>query len=243
MNARILEDLGLTKAEIAAYVALLELGSSGAGAVVKRSGLQNSTTHRALNSLAGKGLISFVMEGRRKVYQATDPDHFYDFMEDKKKQFEEVLPELKRMQAASKSESDATVYRGKRGITEAYNRLLGCGGKEYLTFGGGRRVTYDVMGEDWWKRLHSKRIKLGIAARQVFDETILEFGRELNRRPLSRVRFLSQAFEQLSETVIIGDCVAMAIFSDNPYAILIRDRELADSYRKNFEILWKKARR
>ena len=241
MDAKILEDLGLTRAEIAVYIALLELGSSGAGAVVQRSGLQNSTTHRALNSLEDKGLISFVMEGRRKVYQATDPDHFYDFMENKRKQFEEVLPELKRMQAASKSENGATVYRGKRGIIEAYNRLLGCGGKEYLTFGGGKRVTYDVMGPDWWTRLHDKRIKLGIPARQVFDESILEFGRALNRRPLSKVRFLSAAFEQLSETVITGDCVAITIFSDNPYAILIRDGDLADSYRKNFELLWKKS--
>lgn len=243
MDAAILEDLGLTNAEIKTYIALLELGNGSAGPILKKTGLQNSVVHRALNSLAEKGIISFIVQGKRRVYQATDPDHFFEFIEDKKRRFEEILPELKKRQRASMQTTEATVYRGKRGIDEIYNRLLNCGGKEYLTFGGGKRVTYDVMGEGWWRHLHTKRIGKKILARQVFDETIEKFGRELNRRPLSSVRFLSQEFEQLTETIIIGDCVALVMFTESPYGVLIRDPAVAESYRKNFEILWSKARR
>jgi sugar-specific transcriptional regulator TrmB len=239
----ILEDLGLTKAEINVYVSLLELGTASAGLILQRCGLQNSVTHRALNSLIEKGLISFIVEGKRKRYQATDPDFFYDFIEDKKKRFELVLPELKKRQDAAATENDATIFKGKRGINQIYNRLLSSGGNEYLTFGGGKRVTHEVMGEDWWTLLHSKRIARGIKARQVFDETIKEFGERLNKRPLSRVRFLSQEFEQLTETIICGDLVGIVMFTENPYGILIRDKTVANSYRKNFEILWEKAKK
>ncbi|MEK6979418.1 MAG: helix-turn-helix domain-containing protein [Candidatus Micrarchaeota archaeon] len=243
MKEDILEDLGLSKAEIKVYISLLELGSSSAGAILQKCGLQNSVTHRALNSLIEKGLISYITEGKRKTYQATSPDFFYDFIEDKKTRFELLLPELKKKQEGAEARSEAMVYKGKKGINEIYNRLLNSGEKEYLTFGGGKRVTYEVMGEDWWKLLHSKRIARGIRARQVFDETIRKFGDELNKRPLSRVRFLSQEFEQLTETVIVGECVAIVMFTENPYGILIRDKSVADSYRKNFEILWEKARK
>ncbi|VVC04762.1 Sugar-specific transcriptional regulator TrmB [Candidatus Bilamarchaeum dharawalense] len=243
MDTGILEDLGLTPAEIKVYISLLELGSSGANLILLRSGLQNSVVHRALNSLMEKGIISFILEGKRKVYQATDPTHFFDFIEDKKLNFEKILPELKKRQRASKSETEATIYKSKRGISEIYSRLLNSGGKEYLTFGGGKTVTYEIMGEDWWNLLHAKRIAKKIPARQVFDETILDFGKELNKKPLSRVRFLSQKFEQLTETVIIGDYVAIAMFTENPYGVLIRDKTVADGYRKNFEILWQKAKR
>lgn len=241
MDTSILEDLGLTQAEIKVYVALLEIGNSSAGPLLEKSGLQNSVVHRALNSLIEKGLISFIMEGKRKIYQATDPDNFYDFIEDKKKRFEQILPELKEKQAFAKEKKEATIFHGKRGINEIYNRLLNSGGKEYNTYGGGKRVTYDVMGENWWKALHTKRIAKNIPARQVFDETIREFGEELNKRPLSKIKFLSQEFEQLTETMIIGDYVAIVIFTENPYGILIKDKIIADSYRKNFELLWKKA--
>lgn len=242
MDTTILEDLGLTPAEIKVYISLLELGNAGASAVILRSSLQNSVVHRALNSLIEKGLISFILEGNRKVYQATEPDYFYSFIDTKKKKFDQIFPELKKRQESSKSKTEATIYKGKRGISEIYSRLLNCGGKEYLTFGGGKRVTYEVMGEHWWTALHTKRISRKIRARQVFDETIREFGEALNKRPLSSVRFLPQDFEQLTETVIIGEYVAIIIFTEAPYGLLIKDPIVVEGYRKNFDILWEKAK-
>ena len=81
-----------------------------------------------------------------------------------------------------------------------------------------------------------------IRSRQVFDETIRKFGAWLNKRPLSQVRFLSQDFEQLTETVMIGEYVAIVMFTENTYGVLIKDKTVAESYRKNFEVLWRKAK-
>lgn len=243
MDITILEDLGLTQAEIKVYVALLELGSTTAGPILEKSKLQNSVVHRALNSLIEKGLISYILEGKRKIYQATDPENFYNFIEDKKKRFEQILPDLKEKQKHAKKEEQATIFRGKRGINELYNLLLNSGGKEYNTFGGGTRVTYDVMGETWWKNLHVKRIAKRIKCRQVFDETIRKFGEELRKKSLTDIRFLSRKFEQLQETIIIGDYVGIAIFTKNPYGILIKDKTVADGYRKQFEVIWNIAKK
>ena len=80
------------------YITLLEIGSSSAGPILEKSGLQNSVVHRALNSLIEKGLISFILEGKRKLYQATNPENFHDFIEDKKTRFDKILPELKQKQ-------------------------------------------------------------------------------------------------------------------------------------------------
>jgi len=242
MDTGILEDLGLTNAEIKVYMALLKLGDSTAGSVLEKSGLQNSVVHRALNSLIEKGIISYILEGRRKVYQASDPEHFYEFIDDKKERFKQILPELKKKQAFAKEKTEATIYRGKKGINEIYMRLLSSGGKEYNTYGGGKRVTFDVMGETWWKALHTKRIAKKIKSRQVFDETIRDFGEGLRKRPLSKIRFLSHDFEQLTETVIMGPYVAIMMFTENPYGILIMDKTVVDGYRKNFELLWGNAK-
>lgn len=243
MDISILEDLGLTNAEIKVYLALLELGNTTAGLIIEKSRLQNSVVHRALNTLIEKGLISFILKGKKKIYQATDPENFYNFIEDKKKRFKQILPELKKKQKVAKPKAQATIYKGKKGINEIYNILLNSKGKEYNTYGGGARVTHEVMGETWWKNLHTKRIAKKIKARQVFDETIRKFGKELRKRPLSNVKFLSQEFEQLQETVIIKDYVAIIIFTENPYGLLIKDKIVADGYRKQFEIMWKTAKK
>ena len=75
------------------------------------------------------------------------------------------------------------------------------------------------------------------------DETIRKFGNELNKRPLTKIRFLSKEYAQLQETIIIGEYVGIAIFTENPYCVLIKDKVVAEGYRKQFEILWDKARR
>ncbi len=242
MDISILEELGLTNSEIKVYIGLLEFGNLNAGPLLEKTGLQNSVVHRALNSLIEKGLISFILEGKRKIYQATDPKNFFNYLEDKKIRFEKILPELEKKRESGKKEKEALIFRGKRGITQMYNTLLNSGGKEYNTFGGGKRVTYHVMGEDWWRNLHIKRIARKIKSRQVFDATIRDYGEDINKLPYTHIKFLPQEFEQLTETVIIADYVAITIFTDNPYGVLIKDKDVVEGYKKNFEILWKKAK-
>lgn len=241
MDTAILEELGLTQAEIKVYMALLELGSSTAGPILEKSGLQNSVVHRALNTLIEKSLINYIMEGKRKIYQATDPENFFNFIDDKKKRFQEILPELKQKQKFSKKQETATVFKGIRGIKEVYSIMISQKAKEYNTFGGGQPCV-EVMGNTWWLNMHARRKANKLPARQVFDETVRKIGQEIKKRTGSNIRYFPKQFAQFQETVIVGDYVAINVFTENPYAFLIKDKVVAEGYRKQFEILWKMAK-
>lgn len=241
MNLEILEDLGLTKTEITVYLKLLELGSASAGAILTKSNLPNSTLHRDLNSLIEKGLINFINEGKRKIYQATDPERFFEYIEDKKRRFEEILPELKKKQQTQIEKENAGIYRGVRGIKEVYNIMINANGDEYNTFGGGH-VTVDIMGLTWWENLHKRRVANKLHSRQVFDMTVKPDAGRIEANQMTKIRYVDKEFAQFQETVIVGDYVAIAVFTENPYAFLIKDRFVADSYRKHFELLWKSAK-
>ena len=242
MDTTILEDLGLTNAEIKVYIALLELGSSSAGKIIEKSNLQNSVIHRSLHTLINKGLISYILEGKKRIYQASDPERFHNYIEEKKSRFDELLPELRKKQHFAEQPAQATIYKGIKGIKEIYTVLLNSGGKEYNTFGGGKRVTYKIMTDTWWKNLHTKRIAKKIPSRQIFDNSIRSFGEQLNKKKITKIKFLSQEFEQLQETVIIGDYVAINLFTENPYGLLIKDPTVVQGYKKYFELLWNKAK-
>ena len=75
MDISILEDIGLTNAEIKVYLSLLELGTASAGPIIEKSGLQSSVVHMTLNKLIDKGFVSFVKEGKRNYYQSSNPKH------------------------------------------------------------------------------------------------------------------------------------------------------------------------
>jgi sugar-specific transcriptional regulator TrmB len=243
IDTAILEDLGLTPTEIRAYTALLTLGNAAAGAVRDKAGLQNAVTHRALHALAEKGIVSFVIVGKHRVYQATDPESFYHFLDEKKKRFTELLPRLKQLQQQGSDPESATVYKGVRGVKEAYHLMVGLQGKEYLTFGGGPPCV-DLMGLPWWLNLHERRIENKLASRQVFDALVKELGgAEIGKKPLTSIRYLPADFAQFQETVIVGDAVMVAVFTRSPYAFVVKDAQVADGYRKYFQVLWEKAKK
>jgi predicted transcriptional regulator len=240
MDTEILEDLGLTPSEIKTYLTLLELGSSTAGPILEKSNLQNSVIHRALNSLIEKGLISYILEGKRKIYQATDPENFNLFIDEKKRRFQEILPDLKKKQQGKKQEV-ATTYKGKRGLQEVYNLLVNVKTKEYLTFGGGIDIA-NFMDVTWWRNLHAKRRANKLPSRQIFDESVKPLGKGIIGMPLTKTKFLPYEFAQFQETVIVGDYVAINVFTENAYSFLIKDKKVAEGYKKYFELLWKIAK-
>lgn len=241
MDLSIFEELGLTNAEIKVYIQLLKIGSSHAGPVIEKTGLQTSVVHRSLNTLIQKGLINYVLEGKIKIYQATAPETFLDFIDEKKRKFTELLPDLKKEQLSTQDRELATIYRGKRGLQEVYSQLITLQAEEYLTFGGGEQVAH-FMGLSWWKAFHLKRRMRKLPSRQIFDKTVKPLGEGILGMPLTKVRFLPHEFAQFQETVIVGDYVATNVFTENAYSFLIKDQKVAEGYRKYFELLWKIAK-
>jgi len=242
MNTEILENLGLTKSEINIYISLLELGSSSAGEILRKSKTQNSVVHRALNSLIDKGLVNYVIEGKKKIYTATDPENFNKYIDDKKERFKQILPELKKKQLSAKEIKSATIYNGKRGIKEVYYKLINLPkAKEYNTFGGGAQCA-NFMNIEWWNLLHKKRVLNKLPARQVFDYTVKPLAEDIESNPITKIRYLPEKFAQFQETVIVEDYVAINVFSNEGYSFLIKDKKVADGYKKYFEALWKIAK-
>jgi sugar-specific transcriptional regulator TrmB len=243
MDIEILENLGLTQSEIKIYLGLLNLGSSKVGPLLNKTVLQSSVVHRALNSLIKKGLVNFIIENHSKLYDATDPDYFIQYIDDKKNKFLQVLPELKKIQLRKRTESKATIYFGKKAMKEVYYKMINIpGAKEYITFGGGIDCN-QYMGDPWWRLFFRKKNSNNLKSRQVFDDTVRSIGVELRKLPLTKIKFLPKEFAQFQETVIAGDCVAINVFVNEGYSFFIKDTEVAKGYKKYFELLWKMAKK
>lgn len=239
MDTRILEDIGLTNAEIKVYLSLLELGTSTAGPILQKSGLHNSVVHMTLNKLLDKGLISFVKEGKINHYQAANPKHIIDYINEKKERFEELLPQLLVTQSASKEKPEVITFRGIKGIRELLYELLEAGGTEHHTFGSTRESL--MMGDEWWVNYHKKRAAKGISAKLMFNES-LQFWKAEAKYPKAEVRYTKAGFEPLTETIVRNDKIGIIIWTKKPIGILMHNKAAADSYDKFFWIMWKSAK-
>jgi sugar-specific transcriptional regulator TrmB len=240
MDTKILEDLGFTNAEIKVYLSLLELGSATAGPIIEKSGLQSSVIHMTLNNLVNKGFVSFVKQGQRNHYQAANPKHISEYIEEKKKQFEEILPQLLEKQQIAQKKSEVVAFRGIKGIKELLNELLEAGGKEHHAFGSSKAGL--MLGDIFWINYHKKRAEKGIKAKLLFNESLREWVNK-NKGPKAEYKFTKAGFEPITETIIRNDKIGIIIYTEIPVGILIRNKVGADSYNNYFELLWKIAKK
>jgi len=123
METTALEDLGLSQAEIKTYVALLEMGESTTGPIIKRSNLQSSVVHRVIKQLIDKELVSYVVVGKNKHYQPAKPQTLVNFVETKKKRLLEILPELESRQQLVKRNT-AEMFMGHTAVFTLIKSLL-----------------------------------------------------------------------------------------------------------------------
>ncbi len=237
MDPSILEDIGLTNAEIKVYLALLALGQSTAGPIIEKSGLQSSVVYMTFQKLLDKGFLSTVKEGKRTYYQSSDPKHILEYIDEKKERFESLLPELLVAQTLAKNKSEATLFQGIRGVKELFLELLDAGGKEHHTFGSS--VKSLMIGDAWWVSYHAKRAKRGIYAKLLFNESLKKWdAAQKYRHDNLEVRYHKAGFEPLTETIIRNDKVGIIIWTDKSIGILIHSKEAADSYDKYWKFLW-----
>jgi sugar-specific transcriptional regulator TrmB len=239
MDTQILEDIGLTNAEIKVYLTLLELGTATAGPIIEKSGLQSSVVHMTLNRLIEKALISFVMEGQRKHYQAANPRHIVQFINDKRERFEEILPELLIKQESAQEKPEVIVFRGIKGIKELLYELLEAGGAEHHTFGSSSESL--MLGEAWWVSYHKRRAQKGIKAKLMFNES-LAFWKAESKYPYSEIRYTKAGFEPLTETIIRNDKIGLIIWTKKPIGTLIHNKSAAESYDNFFQMMWESAK-
>lgn len=237
MDLEILSDLGFTNAEIKVYLALLELGVSTAGPIIEKSKLQSSVVHATLKKLLSKGLVSSVKQGQRHHYQAANPKHITEYIEDKKKQYEKVLPQLLKKRQISEKKSVVTSFKGIKGIRELLYELLDAGGKEHHTFGSTKESL--MMGDPFWINYHRKRSAKGIKAKLLFNESLRDWVKR-TKYTKTEYRFTKTGFEPLTETIVRNDMVGIIIWTKPPIGILIHDKNAADSYDKYWEIMWKR---
>jgi len=242
LDFSVLREVGLTEAQIKVYVSLLELGQVTSGKIIKKSGLQNSVVYNALNQLLEKGLVSFVSKGKRKYFSATSLRNLMSFIDDKKERVEELI---KQLPASRKEEENVESFIGWRGIYSAFNIILDelSEGSEYLAFAGDSDQEYPKKAINLFKEFQKKRnyqkYKVKIIANEIARKNIKKY-RYYNSFGKPNYRYVSGLSP--SEMIIFNDCILMLSIQENPLAILIRSKNISETYRKFFFTLWKQAK-
>ena len=238
MDKEILKQIGLTDYEAKIYLALLTHGQISAYELAEKAGLYRQVTYDSLKRLIEKGFVSSVIENRTKIFKAIKPELIVELLNERTDNFKQVLPELIQINKLSKQPLSVETYKGENilriALRDIINVLKNNKDKivlctaidEYFPL-----EKYELIVKQYERDMLKHKIKERVIIKEdtkgIFSNKTSEYkkipNKIFNENPIQ----------------IYGDNVQIIVWGNPDYLIIIRNKGVANSYRKQFELLWK----
>ena len=238
-------NMGLTDGESQVYLALIELGKCTTGKITKKANISSSKVYEVLQRLQTKGFVGYVIENGTRYYDATSPKRLLEFLEEKKqgisdsqKKIEDIIPMIEGKRNQAEEHNQTVVYTGKKGPLIVLNEILDNyrnGIRELEGFGTDEENYAKHFPAQLNEYLREGK-KLKAKERLLYAEGF--------RSPntYASIRYLPKELTQPKRTIVSGDKVFIVDFNEPMTTIIIHKKEIAQAYKKQFELLWKIAK-
>jgi len=229
-----LQESGLTGNEAKVYLELLKRGELSANNISKNLGIDRTLTYTILNHLIEKGQVNYVIKNNKKIFSSSDPGNLLNSLKAKEELVNDLINELRHIKKTTQQNVEVSVYEGKEGMRTLVNLALK--NKGFFSFGSTGRAFYTL----YEMPAIAKKIKIG-----GFDVKIIGNRSYRKTEPfeIKGVKYKYLDVDSEATTSIFGDYVSIHLIKDKPFFILIKNEDIAESYRKHFELLWRIAKK
>ena len=233
----VLQELGLSINETKVFVALLNLGATTAGKVADKCKLHRTNVYDALERLSEKGLVSHILKDETKIFEAAEPESLTRLVDERKAKLESIMPQLLLDKQLSKKTS-AHIFEGVKALKLSFYNLLKYNKPIHL-YGLPKHAPEMVRG--FIDLFHKTRIQRKILMQHIYNENAQERIKYLNSLDYTEAKYLPHQFDTPISTLTCGDEVLIIYWLEPLTFIRIESRQLADTYKKYFEVLYKTA--
>lgn len=101
-----LQNLGFYKNEAKIYLALLELGLSSTGPLIKKTDLHRNIVYESLDKLIAHGLVVSTVQKRKKHFRPLPPKKILKQEKIRFESAQKLIPELTKLQKKRKARSN-----------------------------------------------------------------------------------------------------------------------------------------
>jgi sugar-specific transcriptional regulator TrmB len=227
-----LKQAGLTENESKVYLALIELGPSLAGQIARKTGMHRRTVYDTIEMLIQKGLIGYIKENNRKLFQASNPNRLLEIIKEKQNLLSPFVLSLQQKYHSTKEKEETNFYKGKEGLKTIFEDQLNS--KEILILGASPKA-YEIL-QFYFKWYDKTRKQKHIKTR------IIATDKKISHIPLAEIKYLPEKYANPVSVNIYEDKTAIILWASEPIAILIKNKEITEAYKTYFELMWKIAK-
>jgi sugar-specific transcriptional regulator TrmB len=240
-----MKKFGISLTAAKAYIALLEVGKASADRVAKKSGTYKANAYEALEKLIDLGLVTYVHEGRKRLFIATNPEKLVDAVEESrqkavekcdelKKEIEKIMPQLVAKYSSIKEKNLFEVYRGESGFRTMIREILREKPEYWKGFGNLQVQAYFPQNFKSWFR-HTKFILF--ATRSDMVEKRLGEARKTTK---VEIKWLPEDMYMQIVWTLFGDNLLILIYEPEIIAFRIKSEQVVKTFSSQFDYLWER---
>lgn len=240
----------LTTGEAKVYQALVELGESPIGNIIKISKVSHSKVYDILKRLSEKGLVSSINKNGRQHFSAAEPERLSELVIEEKEKLQsiqhkigDVIAQLNVRKNITTPVSILSAYEGMKGMKGVLESIIAKLKKndEILILGTPRQIGEQLGGylKEWQRR----RIHKGAICKIISDVNAPKWEEEWWRQSKKKKLTYTKRSKSVSPAYIIitKNAVTTIYFSSKILTFVIEQEEIAKKYKEFFSELWKAA--
>ena len=252
----VLNKLGLSDKDAAVYLMSLELGPQPASIIAKHLGIKRTSAYALLNDLSRQGFLSEHIRKNVRYYSAIEPEYLVRLLDKRRAEITEQQGQLEQFLAAQKENEEqpnlapsVRFFEGIAGIERVMEDTLTAKGPILCYSNFDRWFDNEALTEYSFKYERRRVKEHKIPLRLIMPESektrsyMEEEYTKSKKSDLTKFRWLRKGSPVITNEInIYDDKIAICALGPTEYhGILIFSREIADSQRAIFEIMWNTA--
>lgn len=233
MLGKYLQEIGLSEKESQVYLALLQVDSESIQEIAKNTGINRTTVYPVLESLAQKGLVGEIQDGKKTLYQAASPERLETFverqkvlLEEKSKRLKDIIPQIKGIQRKEGERPVIKFFEGRDGVVSAYEEFYGLlDAKEqpgYLIYN--RDLINKTYSKEEQEKFYKIKAKKKVVAFSVYNN---EKGDYPFVTKGTRTRIDDNKYPIFADITIVDDKIILSTLGDYISSFIIKSKDIA----------------
>ncbi len=234
-----LKEIGLTSNEVRIYLLLLKYGMMNPSEISQKLGLHRGYVYDALERMQEKEAVNSIIKENKKHFQATTPENLVERLKFRMESLQKIIPYLIKLAEPVMEETKVELYKGKRVFRVLLKDVLSTLKKdsEFYLIGIDEDVLLTEV-EPTYLRQYLNIIK----SKNIKEKIIIKTGGKRISNPKIQYRELDEKYIGKTMQIIYNNKIAIFIHGTPHYLIFIDNKDVAETYKKQFELLWKIAK-
>jgi len=184
--------------------------------------------------LSDKGLVSYIIDNKTKVYFPNNPKKISDILKEKQEIIKKAIPSLEELFKRKTEKKSTEFFAGKKAIRSILDEQLNQK-QEILVLGGNTNASKIL--KEYFPHYNLIRKENKIPMKIIYSGTN---NKKPSKIPLCKTKQMPEKFGGEVAINIYGNNVALFLWNiESPFVILIKQKEVAESFKDYFNYLWK----